>query len=1078
MFGSSFGQQPSNASSSFGFGQPAQPAQTSSLFGQPAQPAASSPFGAPAATSNQPAASPFGSLSGSSPFGGLNAQPAASIASQGQGTGVVPFSAFEENDTTKAGKVDRYETITMMPQYANSSLQELRWQDYQANRKGPANAPVAGFGFGQSQPATTQPGIFGQPSNQSSFGGGSAFGQSQPSTSGGLFGSNNNTTNTGSNLFGSNNTQSSSSPFGGASAGGLFGQNASTNTTPSGFGSTGFGTNSTPSATGFGFGAANTANSGTFGQNNNSTSGSLFGAKPAAAPSSSLFGQPASTNTGSGFGFGSNNTQTQNPFGAANTNSGAGTGTSLFGQQANSGSAFGQSAGSGTGSGFFGSNNNTGNTGSGLFGQNNSQQTGAFGQPNNFQAGTSAFGQNNNANKGFFGQNSNSNSNTQGGGLFGQSTNNSNSGGLFGQNNTASSSPFGQPQNQSGLGLGSALNKPTGGLFGQQSGNTAFGQNNNGGSSFDKPGGLFGQNSTQNNQSGFGLNSSQNNNSAGNSTGGLFGQQQKPAFGFGQPNNNNTQTGGSSLFGTSAPKPTGGLFGQNPGSGTASGGGLFGANNNNNNSTGTNAGSLFGGTSSSTNAQAPGFGSLGNNAANTGTSTGGLFGKPSGGGGLFGNNAAPSSSSGSGGLFGNTSGNANNGAPGFGLNNQTNTSGGLFSTNKPAAPSGGLFGGASTGLNSSGLGNSFGASLGGQQPQTGSTPVASIDSNAYLSNPLFSSVQQQPNSALQSGEPAAVPKNKSASFKLPTGTLLAQVMQPRPLPKGTRISSQVQDLEKKSENGTDGLSELNNFSKPSISQKEDASEKFRNVLYSKTTDDIILDTEAFDFARHGMRLITSNSKEAPQAVSVSTPSRLLKESKAREESTGSPDLSQIEAAHSLASVNDDDDAQIENTSLDTSLPQNSSDTPDNELVDSHGYWISPARHKLVNMTMKELRKVKDFRVGQRTQGFVEFMEPVDLSNFSNVQAQVCGHIVAFGERSFCLYPVESERPPIGQGFNVKHRVTLYGVFARARDTREPVRDPEHPIAKKFAKRLQSQGKFVSWSAQTGTWSFEVDPASK
>lgn len=1073
MFGTSFGQQQSNNTSSFGFGQTQQPAQTSSLFGQPTQPVTSSPFGAPAANKNQPASSPFGSISGSSPFGGLNAQPAASLASQGQGTGAVPFSAFEENDTSKAGKLDRYETITMMPQYASSSLQELRWQDYQANRKGPTNAPTAGFGFGQTQSASTQTGIFRQPSGQSSFGG-SAFGQAQPAASGGLFGSNNNSINTGSSLFGNSNAQTSSNPFGGASTGGIFGQDAGTNTTSGGFGSTGFGATSAPSATGFGFGTSNTSNNGTFGQNNTSNSSSLFGAKPASS-GTGLFGQPANSNTGAGFGFGNSNTQTQNPFGAVNSNTG--TGSNLFGQPANSGNTFGHSTG--TSSGFFGSSNNNSNTGSGLFGQK--QQTGTFGQMNSNQAGSTGFGQNNTASTGFFGQNNIPNSGTQGSSLFGQSTNNVSSGGLFGQNNTTSSSPFGQAQNQtqnqSGLGFGSALNKPAGGLFGQQTINTTFGQNNNGGTPFDKPtGGLFGQSSNQTGQPGFGLNNPQNNN---NSSGGLFGQKQKPTFGFGQNNNNNTQKGGSSLFGNSASKPAGGLFGQNSASGTVSGGGLFGANNSNTNNSGITTGSVFGGPSSTTNTQAPTFGTLGANAANSGASTGGLFCKPAGSGGLFGNNTTTPNPLGSGGLFGTANGNANNEAPAFGLNNQTNTGSGLFSANKPAASSGGLFGGASSGINSSGSGCSFGASLGAQQPQTGSTPVASIDNNAYLSNPLFSSVQQQPDSALQSGDPAAVPKNKSASFKLPTGTLLAQVMQPRPLPRGRRISLQVHlDLEKKSGKASDERSGLSSTAVPATLLKEESPEKFRNVLYSSTTDDIILNTEAFDFARQGMRHITFNGGAAPQADSVSTPSRLSKELKARENSQGSPNISQIEETPSLASVNDDESVCIGSTSLEASLQQDASDTPDNELVDSHGYWISPARHKLINMTMKELRKVKDFRVGQRTQGFVEFMEPVDLSNYSNVQAQVCGHIVAFGERSFCLYPVESERPPVGQGFNVKHRVTLYGVFARTRDTREPVRDPEHPVAKKFAKRLQSQGKYVSWSAQTGTWTFEVDPARK
>lgn len=220
--------------------------------------------------------------------------------------------------------------ITAMKEYEAKSLEELRFEDYSANRKGPqaggvvggtslfgAAAPSTGlFGAATSQPST---GLFGQPAeNKSLFGSapstlggfgqqqntgfGAAAVQQQP-TSGGLFGksfsaptattassfSTFNTTNTQSNLFGTK-------PFGAQPQTGLFGQPAVSQL--SAFGQ--------PAATGFtGFGAPAA-------QQPNSLFGNPTDNKPA-------FGLPASSASNTGFGG----------FGATNTNAGGG----LFGQK-------------------------------------------------------------------------------------------------------------------------------------------------------------------------------------------------------------------------------------------------------------------------------------------------------------------------------------------------------------------------------------------------------------------------------------------------------------------------------------------------------------------------------------------------------------------------------------------------------------------------------------------------------------------------------------------------------------------------------------------------------------------------
>ena len=1108
MFKSSFGQQGAQGTQSpFGFGQ--QPAQ-SSPFGAPAQsspfgatnntlgsanplgggqPATASPFGAPAASpfgapasntfgsGTTTASSPFGNTaggafgnaggSGSSTFGGstfgssnpLGGSALGSGSTAGSGTGFgassglgggnalgsgsannsfggssfggstfgggaaagggafgstpstsqsggtsqIPFSVHEEKEKdarTSQFKTERFQAITMMPQYRNNSFQELRWQDYQNNVKGPSVAPVStGFGFGaqSAAPATgmqagqsgglfggNSPSPFGSSTGNNAFGA-SAFGQNN-STGTGAFGSTNN--NTGGGLFGqNNNTGSASTPFG--TSNNTFG--AAPSTTSTGFG---FGSNTNTSSTGGG---------GLFGQNNSAAS--PFG-KPASTP----FGQPASTTGTSSFGFGNtqNNNTTSSPFGAANSG-----GSSLFGQNNNnaSGGAFGQKQS------LFGSNTTSNppvSTGTGLFGQSSQPSSGfGFGQTNNTSGTSGAFGQNSNST---FGQNNTSTfgqSNTGGNAFgFGGAQNKPATGGLFGQS---------QPSQPSGGGLFGSKPATGGGLFGQPAAPAAPaapgapGAPQSTGFGSQGGGGLFGQSKP----------------AFGQSSGGLFGQNNQSApTGGGLFGNNNTTAQPNAQPNTAA---GGGLFGNTQPSGST-GGGLFGNNTANaapNPSTGVNTGAGLGS-----------GGLFGNNnqASNSGNTSGGLFGsKPATtGGGLFGNaNTASNTGTGTGGggLFGNAANAAP--APAIGANNAQS---GLFG--KPAAV------GATTAPQSSLFGNTAPAPAG---------PVASIDSNAYLSNPLFANIRE--NNDVVENRPTAKSKRESPNFKPPSGVLLAQITQPRSLPKGRRLTdTKAIEAPEPSDNAIIA-------SKPSTPESSKLV-KFKNAIYSNNTDDLILNSDAFDFAGR-RKQITMPGSSTPKKVDEEE-FEILSPSVTNIGDEDAEEEGEYAAAREAESSKRSEASEVENMSAE--------DSPDNEMVDGNGYWISPSKRKILSMTVRETRSVKNFRVGQRTMGFVEFLEPVDLSRFSDVQAQVCGHLVVFSNRAFCLYPDDSKRPPVGQGFNVKHRVTLYNIFAHNRETHEPVKDPEHPVARKYLKKLTAQSGFVSWSAQTGTWTFEVDPA--
>ncbi|KAJ3271760.1 Nuclear pore complex protein Nup98-Nup96 [Terramyces sp. JEL0728] len=389
-----FGQPAQNTA----FGQPAAGFGATNTFGQPAQnnafgqPAATPAFGQPAqntgfgfggnrsfkvlgqqqnagfgaTNTNTFGAKPaFGGTFGATNtgFGGGSSAPTSQTANNGTGSPAWAVTV-ERDGAISVSQSSNFQSISAMPAYKNWSVEELRFQDYQMNKKGPGSVPTAaptqqaaaGFGFGATQqpantgfggtntfgaakPAFGQPATtFGQPAATPAFGQPAANTFGQPAAAP-AFGQNTAAPAFGqpaANTFGQPAQNTGFGGFGANQNKPAFGAPAAT----TGFGATpapAFGANTTAPAFGAtpapGFGAANNTPAPAFGAQTNTTS--LFGNKPA-----TTFGTPAAT---TGFG------QAAAPaFGAA-TNT-----TNAFGGAAKPAFGFGNATAPAAGGGLFG----------------------------------------------------------------------------------------------------------------------------------------------------------------------------------------------------------------------------------------------------------------------------------------------------------------------------------------------------------------------------------------------------------------------------------------------------------------------------------------------------------------------------------------------------------------------------------------------------------------------------------------------------------------------------------------------------------------------------------------------------
>lgn len=135
------------------------------------------------------------------------------------------------------------------------------------------------------------------------------------------------------------------------------------------------------------------------------------------------------------------------------------------------------------------------------------------------------------------------------------------------------------------------------------------------------------------------------------------------------------------------------------------------------------------------------------------------------------------------------------------------------------------------------------------------------------------------------------------------------------------------------------------------------------------------------------------------------------------------------------------------------------------IIDQPDYYVKPDLAELAAMTDEQLAQVPFFEVGRRGYGKVKFLGVVD------VRGVRINDIFVFRHKSVVVYPDDSQKPPIGEGFNRPAMITLEHVFPQKRGTKERITSP-HVVAK-YEQKLRDRATFVSYNTHTGEWVFTV-----
>lgn len=391
-------------------------------------------------------------------------------------------------------------------------------------------------------------------------------------------------------------------------------------------------------------------------------------------------------------------------------------------------------------------------------------------------------------------------------------------------------------------------------------------------------------------------------------------------------------------------------------------------------------------------------------------------------------------------------------------------SGGLFGNNNnnnnttQSSTTGGLFGNSANTNNvlNSGFGNNNNNvnNLQGQGNPQSYKLVATIDQNPYGNNLIFNN-----GSAVQQNLPASIgPIATPINVAEPKKPQLFSVY--KLTPKPLFIAS------KESKNGS--TSESPKLIQNNTIEKIVINENNKNKIFNSISDDAILASEIFTPRKNYKHLtINKTTKNESQEAKV------IDFSKSVENGDASSSDSSNHNIFSDNSKENKDAREVKESKVEKA--EKKAVNGDNVEVNEEGYWMKPSLEELENMSLLELRKVKNFTVGRKGFGKIEFLEPVDLTTISNL-SKICGEIIIFIYQSCIVYPNETIKPEKGEGLNVSCEILLHKCYPISKSDKKPIVDSNHELVKRHIRKLQSikNTKFISYDAKSGDWKFTVE----
>lgn len=158
--------------------------------------------------------------------------------------------------------------------------------------------------------------------------------------------------------------------------------------------------------------------------------------------------------------------------------------------------------------------------------------------------------------------------------------------------------------------------------------------------------------------------------------------------------------------------------------------------------------------------------------------------------------------------------------------------------------------------------------------------------------------------------------------------------------------------------------------------------------------------------------------------------------------------------------------------------------PDSQTLDESlttpqegDYCAEPSISTLSKLGYEELAKVEGLVIRRIGYGEIRFLEPVDLTTLAKL-SDLLGEQVRFDEMECSVYPDSDgvDKPPPGNGLNVRARITLLRCWPLDKATRQPIKDHKHPSAVKHLKRLKNMKDttFEGFDVAEGKWTFIVE----